>query len=127
MRLLFRVLWVLLRPEFFAARDRIERRESERSGKAGRHCQFVREWAGDFELMGFGSPNQALERTAASRLVFDVDGFMNAIRESLSALSAAVAQLGRSAEMFSKLIPDHRGVSSTQTPCRRQWCNALLK
>lgn len=40
-------------------------------------------------------PNKTLERTAASRLVFDMAGFMNISGESLSALSAAVAQLGR--------------------------------
>ena len=43
----------------------------------------------------FWMPNQALERTAAERLGFDMVGFIDIIRHSLSALPAAVAQLGR--------------------------------
>ena len=44
-------------------------------------------------------PNQALERTAAERLGFDMVGFIDIIRHSLSALPAAVAQLLRSAPL----------------------------
>jgi len=39
--------------------------------------------------------NQRVERTAAERLGFDMTGFLNIIRHSLSALSAAVAHSGR--------------------------------
>jgi len=39
--------------------------------------------------------NQRVERTAAERLGFDTIGFMNIIRHSLSARSAAVAHSGR--------------------------------
>ncbi len=42
--------------------------------------------------------NKAVERTAAERLGFDAVGFMNTIGEGLSALTAAVAQLGRSTQ-----------------------------
>ena len=38
---------------------------------------------------------QALERTAAERLGFDMAGFMNIIGHSVSPFPAAVAQLGR--------------------------------
>jgi len=40
-------------------------------------------------------PNHRVERTAAERLGFDMIGFMNIIRYSWSARSAAVAHSGR--------------------------------
>jgi len=40
-------------------------------------------------------PTQRVEQTAADRLGFDTVEFMNIIRHSLSALSAAVAHLCR--------------------------------
>ncbi len=43
-------------------------------------------------------PNQRVERTAAERLGFYMAGFMNIIRHSLSARSAAVAHSGRWAD-----------------------------
>ena len=41
------------------------------------------------------SPKHRVERTAAERLGFDMVGFIDIIRHSLSALTAAVAQLLR--------------------------------
>jgi len=46
------------------------------------------------------SQNQRVERTAAERTGFDMIGFMNIIRHSLSARSAAVAHSGRLRKMF---------------------------
>jgi hypothetical protein len=41
------------------------------------------------------TPNHRVERTAAERLGFAIDGFMNIIGHSLSALSTAIAYSGR--------------------------------